>query len=226
MTSIRAGLIGKLLKRSLTRKETLEILWHSSMHDNIEMFNLAYKARKIMKNDGNELDEPVTKIYKLENNGSYLFDYLFKGDDKQYSERFVPSLFNSYDAVPYYKPVRKNISYMYTQSEYSLEEYVKEYYSKVNRAKKSLELAELSEEPDIIDLSWKPYNKNSKGIKNEKKALVKMREMGYVIEEIVGSRKLSRSLISGKPDGFIKSGPDYKGCILEIKPSKEMYNQR
>lgn len=75
-------------------------------------------------------------------------------------------------------------------------------------------------DPDPIDLSWKQYAKNSMGMRGENKALIKLRELGYVIEYVEGAaRNMGDHIVNGKPDGFITSAPnpDHEGIYLEIK---------
>lgn len=252
MASIRAGLTSDILNGVLTLPQVIEILWHSRMFENIQVFNLVKKAIKYLDEDSLLLEYGSKTKIEINNNKDYLLNYMIMhhvkingktGDEMKYTESSLSSLFNYYPMSPYYpgeiqsdsnslyKSIIKSSSIRYfyqplplDEENQGLIEYINDRNLKIRKIDAALAMASMDDCKGDIDLSWKKYNYNSVGHINEVKVLKMLKKMGYKIEQTEGgSRRLGNNMLSGKPDGIIRDSAEYGDCILEIKSKPKKY---
>ena len=235
MTSVRAGHLAHIYDNNIPLLLFKEIIYYSGVENRIRDFNTVHKILPLLDQENDLYDIRKTN-HKFYENQSYIENYLLANTringmkEAPVLEINLSHLFSISENIfcPYYESEiyfpKKIVEMKPINSEY-FSEYIGDFSGDFNEMKKKdIKLAKIksaitlaSDEPDLIDLSWIPYNRNLPGIKLEKVIINSLNEKGWKVEEVKGAgRGLNNSRINGRPDGLITEG-EYKGCYLEIK---------
>lgn len=235
MTSVRAGHLAHIYSNNIPLILFKEIIYYSGIENRIRDFNTVHKILPLLDQD-NDLYDIEKTDHKFYENQSYIENYLLANTringlkETPTLEINLSHLFSISENIfcPYYKSEiyfpKKIIDIEPIGSEY-FSEYIGDFSGDFNEMKKKdIKLAKIksaitltNNQPDLIDLSWVPYNKNLPGIRSEEKIIRILNEKGWKVERVQGAgRGLNNSRINGRPDGLITEG-EYSGCYLEIK---------